>query len=150
MIIYVDADACPVAIRDILFRAAMKREIMLCMIANRLVQHPRSAFIESVRVADGFDVADQEIVRRCVAGDIVVSSDIPLAAEAIAKGAHVLSPRGELYTPENIRQRLNMRDFMDTLRSSGVHHGGPPALGQRERKEFADHLDRLLSRAQPR
>ncbi|RUO34276.1 YaiI/YqxD family protein [Aliidiomarina sanyensis] len=147
MVIYVDADACPVPIREILFRAATKREIKLCMIANRLINHPRSPFIESVRVADGFDVADQEIVNRCEAGDIIISSDIPLAAEAIEKGAHVLSPRGELFTPENIRQRLNMRDFMDTMRSSGVHHGGPPPLSNRDKKEFADHLDRLLSRA---
>ncbi|MCC5854233.1 MAG: YaiI/YqxD family protein [Idiomarina sp.] len=145
MIIYVDADACPVTIREILFKAAERKKIQVILISNRLVKHPPSKFIQSVRVSDGFDVADQEIVDRCEAGDLVISADIPLAADAIAKGAHVLSPRGERFTPENIRQRLNMRDFMDTLRSSGVHHGGPPPLSPRDRKEFADHLDRILA-----
>ncbi|HLV49264.1 MAG TPA: YaiI/YqxD family protein [Aliidiomarina sp.] len=146
MNIYVDADACPSVIRDILFRVAQRQKINLYLIANRMVNHPPSAFIESIRVADGFDVADEEIVRRCQKGDLIISADIPLAAEAIEKGALVLSPRGELFTTENIRQRLNMRDFMDTMRSSGIHHGGPAPLAQRDRKAFADHLDRILAR----
>ncbi|MCO4321131.1 YaiI/YqxD family protein [Aliidiomarina quisquiliarum] len=146
MNIYVDADACPAVIRDILFRVAQRQQIKLILIANRLVNHPPSIYIQSVRVADGFDVADDEIVRRCKVGDLIISADIPLAAEAIEKGALVLSPRGELFTPENIRERLNMRDFMDTMRSSGVHHAGPAPLGQRDRKAFADTLDRILAR----
>ncbi len=146
MKIYVDADACPSVIRDILFRVAQRQQIKLYLIANRLINHPPSPFIQSVRVADGFDVADDEIVRRCEQGDLIISADIPLAAEAIEKGALVLSPRGELFTTENIRERLNMRDFMDTMRSSGIHHGGPPPLAQRDRKAFADNLDRILAR----
>ena len=146
MHIYVDADACPTVIRDILFRVAQRQKIKVYFVANRLMNHPPSAYIESIRVADGFDVADDEIVRRCQAGDLIISADIPLAAEAIEKGALVLSPRGELFTSENIRQRLNMRDFMDTMRSSGIHHGGPAPLSQRDRKDFADHLDRILAR----
>ncbi|RUO38921.1 YaiI/YqxD family protein [Aliidiomarina taiwanensis] len=146
MKIYVDADACPGVIRDILCRVAKRQQLMVCFVANRLLQLPPSAFIQSIRVVDGFDEADNEIVRLCQPGDLIISADIPLAAEAIDKGALVLSPRGELFTPENIRQRLNMRDFMDTLRSSGIQHGGPPPLGQKERKDFADNLDRILAK----
>lgn len=146
MNIYVDADACPGVIRDILCRVAKRQQLMVHFVANRLLQLPASVFIKSVRVADGFDEADNEIVRLCQPGDLIVSADIPLAAEGIDKGALVLSPRGELFTPENIRQRLNMRDFMDTLRSSGIQHGGPPPLGQKERKDFADNLDRILAK----
>lgn len=146
MNIYVDADACPTVIRDILFRVAQRQKITTYFIANRLVSHPPSAYLQSIRVADGFDIADQEIIQRCQSGDLIISADIPLAAEAIAKGAQVLSPRGELLTPDNIRERLNMRDFMDTMRSSGLHQGGPPPLTQRDRKAFADHLDRLITK----
>ncbi len=149
MQIWVDADACPVVIKEILFRAAQRREINLVLVANQLIRVPPSRFIKSVQVAAGFDVADNEIVRRSEAGDLVITSDIPLAAEVIAKGAHVLSPRGERYTADNITPRLNMRDFLDTMRASGENTGGPPPLGQADRKAFADHLDRLLTKLLP-
>lgn len=145
MKIWVDADACPTVIRDILFRAAERAEVSLTLVANQPLRVPPSRFIDTLQVVPGFDVADNEIVRRVEAGDLVISADIPLAAEVIEKGATALSPRGERYTAANIRARLNMRDFMDTLRSSGVHTGGPPPLNQTDRKNFADHLDRFLS-----
>jgi len=143
--IWVDADACPAVIRDILFRAAERTSTMLTLVANQPVRVPGSKFVRTVQVGKGFDVADNEIVRRAEAGDIVVTADIPLAAEVIEKGAHALNPRGELYSAENVRQRLNMRDFMDTLRASGIQTGGPPALSQSDRQAFANNLDRLLA-----
>ncbi len=146
MNIWVDADACPVVIKEILFRAAERTGIHLTLVANQPVQIPRSALIKFVLVSAGFDVADNEIVKRLNAGDLVITSDIPLAAEAIAAGALALSPRGELYTADNIRARLSMRDFMETLRSSGVNTGGPPPLSQGDRMAFANQLDRLLTR----
>jgi len=146
MKIWVDADACPVVIREILFKAAARTETQLTLIANQSVRIPASRFISFMQVRSGFDVADNEIVSRLDPGDLVITSDIPLAADVIEKGGHVLSPRGELYTPENIKARLNIRDFMDTLRGSGINTGGPPALSQTDRKSFADHLDRLLTR----
>jgi len=146
MKIWVDADACPVVIKEILFKAAERTHVSLTLIANQNVRVPPSRFISFVQVASGFDVADDEIVRRTGTGDLVITSDIPLAAEVIEKGGHVLSPRGELYTTENIKARLNIRDFMDTLRGSGIDTGGPPALNQTDRKTFADHLDRLLAK----
>lgn len=145
MVIWVDADACPAAIREILFRAAQRSETELVLVANQPVRTPGSRWIRSIQVAAGFDVADNEIVKRADPGDLVITSDIPLAAEVIDKGAHALSPRGERFTPETIRDRLNMRDFMDTLRGSGIHTGGPPTLDQRDRKAFADQLDRFLA-----
>jgi uncharacterized protein len=145
MNIWVDADACPVVIKDILFRAAERTGIHLTLVANQPVQIPRSTLIQFVLVSAGFDVADNEIVKRLSAGDLVITSDIPLAAEAIAGGALALSPRGELYTADNIRARLSMRDFMETLRSSGVNTGGPPPLSQSDRMAFANQLDRLLT-----
>lgn len=144
--IWVDADACPGVIRDILFRAAERTATPLCLVANQPMQTPRSRHITSIRVASGFDVADNEIVKRCEKGDLVITADIPLASEVIEKGGQALSPRGELFTPDNIRQRLNMRDFMDTLRGSGIQTGGPPPLGKSERQAFANHLDRILAR----
>lgn len=150
MKIWVDADACPAVIRDILFRAAKRTEIMLTLVANQPVNVPPSPNIHFLRVTSGFDVADNEIVKRLAPSDLVVTSDIPLAAEAIDKGAVALSPRGELYTVENIRARLNMRDFLDTLRSSGVQTGGSAPLNQADRKAFADQLDALLSRTSRR
>lgn len=147
MRIWVDADACPAMIREILFRAAQRSGTETILVANQPVKTPPSRLIRSIQVAAGFDVADNEIVRRVEAGDLVITSDIPLAAEVIDKGAHALSVRGERFSPENIRDRLNMRDFMDTLRGSGVHTGGPPALDQRDRKAFADQLDRWLATA---
>jgi len=147
MKIWVDADACPVVIKEILFRAAERKALELTLVANQVLSVPRSRYISTLKVKAGFDVADNEIVSRVGAGDLVITSDIPLAAEVIEKGAVALSGRGELFTAENIRARLNMRDFMDTLRSSGIQTGGPPPLSKQDRKSFADHLDRLLEKA---
>jgi len=146
MKIWVDADACPGMIREVLFRAANRTGVALTLVANQPVRTPPSRHIDSLQVAAGFDVADNEIVRRAGAGDLVITSDIPLAAEVIDKGCHALSPRGEFYSKDNVRARLNMRDFMETLRSSGVATGGPPALGQKDRQAFANQLDRWLTR----
>jgi len=146
MKIWVDADACPVVIKETLFRAANRTKILVSLVANQNIRTPRSPFIKSIQVESGFDMADNEIVKRVVAGDLVVTADIPLAAEVIAKGCQALSPRGELYTTENIKGRLNMRDFMDTLRSSGIESGGPPPLSQSDKQAFANHLDRILAR----
>lgn len=146
MNIWVDADACPVVIKDILFRAARRTGVQTTLLANHHLRVPASPNIAFVQVPQGFDVADNEIVKRVQSGDLVVTSDIPLAAEAIEKGAVALSPRGEFHTADNIRARLNMRDFMDTLRSSGVDTGGPPALSQNDRMAFANHLDSLLAK----
>ena len=145
MKIWVDADACPLVIKEILFRAAQRTGILLTLVANQPVRIPSSPVIKMLQVASGFDVADNEIVRRLSPGDLVVTSDIPLAAEVIEKGGCALSPRGELHTKDNIRARLNMRDFLDTMRASGIDTGGPPALSQSNRKAFAGHLDRLLT-----
>ncbi|WP_288130050.1 YaiI/YqxD family protein [Microbulbifer sp.] len=145
--IWVDADACPTVIKEILFRAAERTETEMILVANQYVRVPPSKFIRAVQVSSGFDVADNEIVRQCEAGDLVITADIPLASEVIDKDATALNPRGEKYSKANIRARLNMRDFMETMRSSGVHTGGPPPLGQQERKAFADQLDRWLVRA---
>jgi len=143
--IWVDADACPKVIKDILFRAADRVGVAVTLVANQFIQVPKSRNIHSVQVPAGFDVADNYIVQQAEADDLVITADIPLAAEAIAKGCLALNPRGELYTDENIRQRLNMRDFMDTLRSSGVNTGGPASLSQSDRQSFANQLDRLLA-----
>lgn len=145
MHIWVDADACPVVVRDIIFRAARRTQIPVTLVANQPVRVPRSPLIRTVQVAQGFDAADSRIVDEVEAGDLVVTADIPLAAEVIEKGARALNPRGELYTRDNIRERLNMRDFMDELRGSGVQTGGPPPLGAREKHAFAAALDRLLA-----
>jgi uncharacterized protein YaiI (UPF0178 family) len=144
--IWVDADACPNVIKEILFRVAERARIMVTLVANQPVPVPRMQYVRAVQVAQGFDIADNEIVLRCEPGDLVITADIPLAAEAIAKGATALNPRGELYTKENVKARLNMRDFMDTMRSSGIHTGGPPALNQRDRQAFANALDRFIAR----
>ena len=143
--IWVDADACPRVIKEILFRAADRVSIAVILVANQPLQVPGSRYIRSIQVAAGFDVADNHIVQQADAGDLVITADIPLAAEAIAKGCLALNPRGELYTEDNIRQRLNMRDFMDTLRSSGVDTGGPASFSQADRQAFANQLDRLLA-----
>lgn len=145
MAIWVDADACPKVIKEILFRAAQRLSVMVTLVANQTLAVPPSPFIRTLRVAAGFDVADNEIVRRVGPGDLVITADIPLAAEVLEKGAVALNPRGELYRPETIRERLTMRDFMDTLRSSGIQTGGPPPLSQRERQEFARELDKWLA-----
>jgi len=146
MKIWVDADACPVVIKEILFKAAARTGVCVTLIANQPIRIPASRFIEFIQVGAGFDIADNEIVKRLDADDLVITSDIPLAAEVIEKGAYALSPRGELYTAGNIRARLNMRDFMDTLRGSGIDTGGPAALSHGDRMSFANHLDKLLTR----
>jgi uncharacterized protein YaiI (UPF0178 family) len=143
--IWVDADACPKVIKDILFRAADRVGVAVTLVANQFIQVPKSRNIRSVQVPAGFDVADNHIVQQAEADDLVITADIPLAAEVVAKGCLALNPRGDLYTEENIRQRLNMRDFMDTLRSSGVNTGGPASLSQADRQSFANQLDRLLA-----
>ena len=146
MKIWVDADACPVVIKEILFRAADRTGVLLTLVANQPIRIPPSRNIKFVQVSSGFDVADNEIVKRLSAGDLVITNDIPLAADVIDKGGYALSPRGELYSTENIRGRLNMRDFMDTLRASGIDTGGPPALNQSDRQSFANNLDTLLTK----
>ena len=147
MKIWVDADACPVVIKEILFRAADRTGVQLTLVANQALNTPSSANINTLQVPRGFDVADDEIVKRLEAGDLVITSDIPLAAEVIGKGGHALSPRGEMHSKENIGARLNMRDFLDTMRASGVEMGGGPAVfSQRDKQTFANELDRFLTK----
>ncbi len=146
MQIWVDADACPKVIKDILFRAAEREQIMLTLVANSPLRTPPSRFVRATVVAGGFDVADRRIVELLQPGDLVITADIPLAADAIDKGAQALSPRGELYSADNIQERLSMRHFMQDLRHSGVNTGGPAALSQADRQAFANQLDRLLTR----
>ncbi|WP_068545843.1 YaiI/YqxD family protein [Thalassotalea crassostreae] len=145
MQIFVDADACPVVIKEIIFKAADRTQTQTSFFANHPIRVARSKYIKFIQVQSGFDVADDEIVKRVATDDLVITQDIPLAAEVIEKGAIALNPRGELYTLSNIRQRLNMRDFMDTMRASGVQTGGPPALSQADRQAFANQLDKFLS-----
>jgi len=161
MAIWVDADACPNVIKEILFRAAERVQMPMTLVANQNLRVPPSRFIRTLRVPAGFDVADNEIVRQCSAGDLVITADIPLAAEVLEKGAAALNPRGERYSPATIREKLTMRDFMDTLpsqrgapqgggdfmdtlRASGVQTGGPDSLSQRDRQLFAAELDKWL------
>ncbi|PZQ14008.1 MAG: YaiI/YqxD family protein [Rhodanobacter denitrificans] len=145
MTIWVDADACPNAIKDILFRAAERARLPLLLVANQWLRTPPSPWIRAIQVPSGLDVADTEIVQRCEPGDLVVTADIPLAARVVEKGAAVIDPRGERYTVDTIGQRLSMRNFMDELRGAGVATGGPPPLGPRERQAFANQLDRWLA-----
>lgn len=149
MQIWVDADACPKVIKDILFRAAERVRVPLILVANRPLQIPVSDYIKSVLVSAGFDVADHQIIRELRPGDLIITADIPLAAEVLKKGGHALNPRGEFYSPANIGERLAMRNFMDELRSSGVNTGGPTTLGQSDRKAFANQLDRFLVKINP-
>ena len=146
MHIWVDADACPVAIKEILYRAANRLERPLTLVANQMLRVPPSPWIKAVQVPSGFDVADQRIAQSAVQGDIVVTADIPLAAAVIAKGALVIDPRGELLDAGNIQERLSMRNFMETLRNSGVETGGPSAMSTADRQAFANQLDRLLAK----
>ena len=147
MKIWVDADACPGVVKEILFRAADRTGVQLTLVANQPLSVPSSANIRALQVPRGFDVADDEIVKRLEAGDLVITSDIPLAAEVIAKNGHALTPRGERLTKENIGAKLNMRDFLDTMRSSGVEMGGgPAAFSQRDKQTFANELDRFLTK----
>jgi len=144
--IWVDADACPAAIKEILFRAAGRTETKVTLVANQYMSIPRSRYISCIQVAKGFDVADNEIVRRSEKGDLVITSDIPLADEVISKGCLALSPRGELFTEENIKARLNIRDFMETMRSSGIQTGGPSALSSSDKQAFGNQLDKWLQK----
>lgn len=146
MKIWVDADACPAVVKEILYRAARRTEIPLILVANQMLRVPPSPWIRAVQVPGGFDVADQRIADEVATGDLVVTADIPLAAQVIAKGALVIDPRGELLSAANIRERLSMRDFMESLRSSGVETGGPAAFSSADRQAFANQLDRLLAK----
>lgn len=146
MRIWVDADACPVAIKEILYRVANRVGIELTLIANQMLRVPPSPWIKALQVSSGFDVADQRIAQEAEAGDVVVTADIPLAALVVAKGAVVIDPRGELLDKGNIQERLTMRNFMETLRNSGVETGGPAALSSADKQAFANQLDRLLAR----
>ncbi len=146
MKIWVDADACPGVVKEILFRAATRTGVEMTLVANHPMRVPRSQRIQFLQVPPGFDVADNEIVRRLQAGDLVITGDIPLAAEVLEKGGAVMTPRGERHTRSNIKARLGMRDFMDTLRASGVETGGPAALNQRDRQNFANALNGWLAK----
>lgn len=146
MQIWVDADACPKVIKDILYRAAERVQCKLILVANQSLTIPKSTFIKAIRVKPGFDVADNYIVQQASAGDLVITADIPLAAEILEKEAEALNPRGEFYSRETIRQKLTLRDFMDEMRGSGVMTGGPPPLSQTDRRNFANALDRFLEK----
>ena len=146
MKIWVDADACPVVIKEILFRAAERVKINVVFVANHAISHPESDFIRSMQVAQGFDVADNYIVQNVNSGDLVITSDIPLASDVLDKDAHALNPRGERYSPDSIKATLTMRNFMDTLRGSGTHTGGQAPFSQTDRQTFANQLDRLIAK----
>ena len=146
MRMWVDADACPGPIKEIIYRAAERLRIETTLVANMLLRTPPSPYIRALQVPRGFDVADNEIVRRIETGDLVITQDIPLASDVIMRGAHAMNPRGELYTTENIRERLEMRNFLDELRGSGVQTGGPEPFSHADRKRFADQLDRFLAK----
>ena len=147
MQIWVDADACPGVIKDILFRVAERMEMPVILVANKLLRTPPSRFVKAIQVPAGFDMADRELTRLVQPGDLVITADIPLAADIISKGANALNPRGESYTEDNIGQHLAMRDFMDQLRSSGVETGGPAPFSQGDRHAFARALDRYLAQS---
>ncbi len=149
MQIWVDADACPAVIKDILYRAAERVKCQLMLVANKPLRTPPSPYIKTMQVPGGFDVADNRIVELAAPGDLVITADIPLAAAVIEKGGHALNPRGELYTKDNIRERLTMRNFMGELRNTGINTGGPPALNHSDRQAFANQLDRFLTRVNP-
>ncbi|KHT63061.1 hypothetical protein RJ45_13775 [Photobacterium gaetbulicola] len=146
MKIWVDADACPNVVKDIVFRAANRVGVAVTLVANQFIRVPPSPYIKSIQVESGFDVADNYIVQQAEPGDLVVTADIPLADEVITKGAHALNPRGEMYTKDTIKQRLQMRDFMETMRSSGVQTGGPAPLSQADRQNFGNKLDAFLAK----
>jgi uncharacterized protein YaiI (UPF0178 family) len=141
----VDADACPRVVKEMLYRVADRKAIEVILVANQALSTPGSRHIRAIQVSGGFDEADNHIVAQARAGDLAITADIPLAADLIDKGVRVLTPRGERYTAENIRQRLNMRDFMETMRASGMESGGPPPFSHGDRKAFADQLDRLVA-----
>lgn len=146
MQIWVDADACPGVIKEIIFRAAERRQIQTILVANQMLRTPPSKYIRAIQVSSGFDVADAHIVDELTAGDLVITADIPLASLVLARGAHALNPRGEMYTTATIQERLTMRNFMEELRGAGVQTGGPSAFSQADRQAFANQLDRFLAR----
>lgn len=148
MTIWVDADACPVTVKDILYRAASRTQVTVHFIANQFLAIPPSPYLKFTQVNKGFDIADNAIVERVLLNDLVITSDIPLAADVIAKGALVITPRGQPLTRDNIKGRLNMRDFLESLRASGIQSGGPPPLGQVEKQAFANRLDQYLAKHQ--
>ncbi len=145
MKIWIDADACPKPIKELLYRVAQRKKIILTLVANRSLVYPVSPLIRSIQVAAGADVADQEIIRLLEPGDLVITADIPLAAETISMGGHALDPRGDFFSVENIRERLSVRNFMDDLRSNGIETGGPSAYGAKDKQIFANKLDRFLA-----
>ncbi|MBT5029463.1 MAG: YaiI/YqxD family protein [Nitrospinaceae bacterium] len=145
MKLWVDADACPRPIKDILFRLADRREILVTLVANQGMRLPESDFVKLIQVGAGADIADDEIVNQCEAGDLIITADIPLAARVVDKGAVALDPRGKIYDKNNIGQILDMRNFMDELRGSGVETGGPNSFGQKEKMKFANELDRFIA-----
>jgi uncharacterized protein YaiI (UPF0178 family) len=145
MQIWVDADACPGLVKDILFRAADRRQIMVTLVANRMLKTPPSPWVKAIQVPQGFDVADNRIAELAQPGDLVITADIPLAAQALGRGAKVIDPRGDTYTADNIEERLSVRKFMEEVRASGVNTGGPPPFSAADGKAFADRLDRLLT-----
>ena len=146
MQIWVDADACPVVIKEIIFRAAERLQFSTILVANQMLRTPPSRFIRAIQVPSGFDVPDRHIVDQLAPGDLVITADIPLASGVIERGAHALNPRGELYTVANIRERLAMRNFMEELRSAGVETGGPAAFSEADRQAFGNALDRFLAK----
>ena len=148
MVIWVDADACPNVIKEVLYRAADRTKTQVTVVANQSLRVPPSPYLKTLRVPAGFDVADNEIVKRVEPGDLVITADIPLAAEVLEKGGAALNPRGERYSPATIREKLTMRDFMDTMRASGVQTGGPAAMSPRDRQQFANALDSWLTQRQ--
>lgn len=148
MVIWVDADACPNVIKEVLYRAAERTKTQVTFVANQSLRVPPSPWLKTLRVPAGFDVADNEIVKRVEPGDLVITADIPLAAEVLEKGGAALNPRGERYSPATIREKLTMRDFMDTMRASGVQTGGPAAMSPRDRQQFANALDSWLTQRQ--
>jgi uncharacterized protein YaiI (UPF0178 family) len=143
--IWIDADACPKPIKELLYRVAERKKILLTLVANRPLGYPASLWIRSIQVSAGADIADKEIIRLMEQGDLVVTADIPLAAETISQGGHALDPRGEFFSVENIRERLSVRNFMDELRNNGIETGGPAAYGAKDKQEFANKLDRFLA-----
>jgi uncharacterized protein len=146
MQIWVDADACPVVIKEILFRAAVRTNITTTLVANQFLRTPASPYIKIITVHGGFDVADAKIVEECMAGDLVITADIPLAALVVTKGVYALNPRGELYTEANIKERLAMRNLMEELRGNGLDISGPSAFSHADRKVFAAALDSFISK----
>jgi len=150
MQIWVDADACPAVIKDILYRAAERARVSITLVANTPLRTPSSPFIKTLRVHKGSDVADRRIAELVQPGDLVITADIPLAADVVRRGGHALNPRGELYTEDNVQEHLAVRNLMDTLRGSGENIGGPAAFSQGDRQAFANQLDRLLTARESR